>query len=454
MGDVLGLTRLGRKLLGAFLLVSLASLAVLVVGVLMTDARSKSDSDRAQLGSLAAELTPVAARTYQAAGGWDGADLQDVAVVAEAAGAHAIVVDSSGEVVWGAPVGPNFASRAASLPIEVSGAQVGELLIGLRGGQQLRSSSGLSPWWFLLAAAAAIMCAVLVSLLVARRINEQISSFVTSANDFASGDHSVRVADPGPGELGDLARALNQAAAEVQRTEESRRQLAADIAHELRTPLTALQAGLEELRDGYVAADYSTLAALHDQATRLGRIVNDLSDLSALRSSGLHLEMTQVDLAEVARLALTAGEAAMHAKGLQVELDSNGEVWVRGDSDRLHQVVVNLLANTVLYCRPGDRVTVRVRATDDEGVLEVVDTGPGFTEDELPHVFDRSWRGHSADGTRGSGLGLPIVRALIVAQGGEVLVESEDGHGACIAVRLPLRTPTGVPPAESRAQAT
>ena len=130
----------------------------------------------------------------------------------------------------------------------------------------------------------------------------------------------------------------------------------------------------------------------------------------------------------------------MHAKGLRVLADLDHEVWVCGDADRLHQVVGNLLANTVLYCRAGDRVTVRVRATDDEGVLEVVDTGPGFAQDELPHVFDRSWRGHSADGTRGSGLGLPIVRALVVAQGGEVFVESEEGHGACIAVRLPLQT--------------
>ncbi len=441
MGDLLGLSRLGRRLLGAFLLVSLASLAVLVVGVLVTDARSRSDSDRAQLEHLAGDLAPVAARAHQEAGGWAGADLRDLTDLADAAGAHVVVVDATGEIVWGAPVGPSFASRAAASPVEVSGAKVGELLIGLRGGQQLRSSSGLSMWWFLLAAGAAISCAVVVSLLIARRLNDQVSGFIRAANEFGSGDHSVRVPDPGPGELGDVVRALNRAAAEVQRSEESRRQLAADIAHELRTPLTALQAGLEELRDGYVAADHHTLAALHDQATRLGRIVHDLSDLSALGSSGLHLQISSVDLAEVARLAVAAGEGAMHAKGLRVDLDLDGCVWVCGDADRLHQVVGNLLANTVLYCRPGDRVTVRVRAADHEGVLEVVDTGPGFAADELPHVFDRSWRGHSADGTRGSGLGLPIVRALVVAQGGEVLVESEQGHGACIAVRLPLHSP-------------
>jgi two-component system sensor histidine kinase BaeS len=453
MGDVLGLSRAGWRLMGALLLVSLASMAVLVVGVLATDARSRSLSDRAQLESLAADLTPVVLRAYQAAGGWDGVDLQAVTGVADAAGAHAVVVDETGEIVWGAPVGPNFASRAASSPLQVSGAQVGELRIGFRGGQQLKSSSGLSPWWFLLAAVAAIVCALVVSLLLARRFDAQVSDFIRSANEFASGDHSVRVPDLGPGDLGDMGRAMNRAAEEVQRSEDSRRRLAADIAHELRTPLTALQAGLEELRDGYVAADYQTLAALHDQATRLGRIVNDLTDLSALGSSGLHLEIAPVDLGEVARLTVAAGEGAMHSKALRVLLDVEPDVWVRADDDRLHQVVGNLLANTALYCRPGDRVTVRVRATGDEGVLEVVDTGPGFAEDELPHVFDRSWRGHSADGTSGSGLGLPIVRALVVAQGGEVLVESEEGRGACISIRLPLQTPAGVPQAEPGAHA-
>ncbi len=295
-----------------------------------------------------------------------------------------------------------------------------------------------------MSAAAAIVCALVVSVLVVRRLNAHMSVLIQMTDDFAAGNHSVRVADPGPGELGDLARALNGAAEEIQRSEASRRQLAADIAHELRTPLTALQAGLEELRDGYVAADYTTLAALHDQATRLGRIVHDLSDLSALGSDGLHIQMDEVDLAEVARRAVRAGEGAMLTKGLRVDLDLESDVLVGADADRLHQVVGNLLANTVLYCKPGDRVTVRVHATQDEGILEVLDTGPGFAADELPHVFDRSWRGHSAEGTSGSGLGLPIVRALVVAQGGDVVVESEEGHGACIAVRLPL-APAGLP---------
>ena len=128
----------------------------------------------------------------------------------------------------------------------------------------------------------------------------------------------------------------------------------------------------------------------------------------------------------------------MASAGLTVDRDVTHGVVVLADADRMHQVIGNLLANTVLYCRPGDRVVVRVMAGTEGGVLEVIDTGPGFRAEELPHVFDRAWRGVSADGTHGSGLGLPIVRALVIAQGGHVSVESQEGRGATFRVLLPL----------------
>ena len=299
----------------------------------------------------------------------------------------------------------------------------------------------VSAEWLLAATALAALVAAAVSVIVARRVVGPMDELIGAANAFAVGDHGVRLPDLHRPELAELVEALNAAAAEVERSEQARRHLSADIAHELRTPLTALQAGLEELRDGLVEPDRGTLASLHDQAARLSRLVNDLGELSAAEASGLQLSIGRVDLARVAELALTAHESSLLAAGLEVRRDISMGLVVDGDIDRLHQIVGNLLANARLYCRPGDEVTVRVQAVADRAVIEIGDTGPGFADDELDRAFDRSWRGSAATGTAGSGLGLAIVRALVLAQGGTVEIASERGVGTTVRVSFPRTGP-------------
>jgi two-component system sensor histidine kinase BaeS len=275
------------------------------------------------------------------------------------------------------------------------------------------------------------------------------------ARMFGAGDHGARVPDLGRPELVELTEALNAAAEEVDRSEQARRRLTDDIAHELRNPLTALRAGLEELRDGLVEPDAATLAALHDQATRLGRVVDDLAQLSAAESPGLQLSIENVDLGRLVELAVSAREGSARGAGLVLEQDIEPGVVVTADADRLHQAVGNVLANAVLYCRPGDTVLVRVRADAGRGTVEVADTGPGLGPEDLAHAFDRTRRGETAVGTEGSGLGLAIVRALVVAQGGGVSLDAPASGGTVVRVELPLAAPspdapTGPPP-EGRA---
>ena len=132
--------------------------------------------------------------------------------------------------------------------------------------------------------------------------------------------------------------------------------------------------------------------------------------------------------------------SALSDAGLTWRADLVPGVVVLADADRLHQVVGNLLANCTAYCHPGDTVVVRVREDGDHGVLEVADSGPGLTDEERRRAFDRSWRGRGARGTPGSGLGLPIVRALVLAQGGRVELSSAVGAGTTVRVALPLAT--------------
>ncbi len=332
----------------------------------------------------------------------------------------------------------------------VSAAAIGVLFVGsvvphlmARAGHQEAVDTG----WLVVATAVAVLTAVVASTVVTRRMVAPVEVALDTARAFAAGDHTVRVPDFGRPELAELVDALNAAAGEVERSEQARRRDTADVAHELRTPLTALQAGLEELRDGLVLPTPDTLAALHEQATRLGRVVNDLAELSTVESPGLQLALGRVDLAVVSEDALIARGSAMSDAGLTWRADLMPGAVVLADGDRVHQVVGNLLANCTAYCRPGDTVRVRVRVDGDHGVLEVVDTGPGLTAEECAESFDRSWRGRGARRTPGAGLGLPIVRALVLAQGGRVELFSTVEEGTTVRVALPLATRAQAPDA-------
>jgi two-component system sensor histidine kinase BaeS len=436
---------LGRRLLAAFLLVALSSVAVLTAAALIATDRGLASAERADREQAAARAAAAAGEAYLRSGGWRGADLAPVSTMAEAEGARLVVHDADGAMVWpGRGMGPGGGGRhgtgsagaaVTEAAVTVRGAPVGRVRLlfgaGAPGGRTVAWS------WVAGAALAALLTALVVSAYVARRLARPLEARAAAARRFAAGDHTARARLRAPGELGEVASAFDTMADEVVRAETVRRRLAADVAHELRTPLAGLQAGLEELRDGLQPADPARLAALHDRTLRLGRTVQDLAELSAAESAALSLHPVDTDLADVAAAALAAERPRLDAAGLTVTADLAARAPVRADPDRLHQAVANLLANAARYCRPGDRVDVRARADGDAAVLRIADTGPGIPADELPHAFERLWRGRDAARVAGSGIGLAVVRELVTAHGGTVAIESPPAGGVTVTVRLP-----------------
>ncbi|HEX5995450.1 MAG TPA: HAMP domain-containing sensor histidine kinase, partial [Jiangellales bacterium] len=276
------------------------------------------------------------------------------------------------------------------------------------------------------------------SVYVSRRLTTPLAALAGAARAFAGGDRSARVGLRPPGELGDVAAAFDSMADEVAAAEAARRRQAADLAHEIRTPLAGLQAGLEELRDGLDAPDPARLAGLHDQALRLGRVVDDLAQLASAEAAATSLHLTDLDLATVVARTVDSQEPQLRAAGLTIDRQIVGPVPVLADPDRIHQVVVNILTNAARFCRPGDRVSVRVFGADERGVVEVADTGPGIATADVPHVFERRWRGRNSAGITGSGIGLAVVRELVEAHRGTVSVRSSPGTGTTFTVMLPL----------------
>jgi two-component system OmpR family sensor kinase len=264
-------------------------------------------------------------------------------------------------------------------------------------------------------------------------------------------------------EVGRLARSLNtmlgrlQVAfaerdateAELRRSEQRLRRFVADASHELRTPLAAISAYAELYeRAGpeHEADRPRMLAGIRSETTRMGRLVEDLLLLARL-DEGQPLEQRTVELVDVAAEAVAAAGAV--GPDWPIRLEATQPVEVLGDAARLRQVLDNLLANARAHTPAGTRVTVRVGRTDDRGIVEVDDDGPGLAPEDAARVFERFYRTDESRSRRsgGTGLGLAIVAAIVEAHGGEVSLRTAPGAGARFTIELPLAPGRAVPDA-------
>jgi two-component system, OmpR family, sensor histidine kinase BaeS len=219
--------------------------------------------------------------------------------------------------------------------------------------------------------------------------------------------------------------------------EQLRRDLVADVAHELRTPVAVLQANTEALLDGLVAHTPEQTASLHEEAVRLGRLVGDLQTLAAAEAAALQLSLAECDLGGIAARAAEEFQASFSAASIRFEWRLERAV-VLGDPGRVHQVIANLLSNALKFTPSGGEVQLTLSAAGGTARLEVSDSGPGIAPGDLPHVFDRLWRGTRAAGTVGSGIGLAVAAELARAHQGSIEVASEPDQGARFTLILPL----------------
>ncbi|MBN2623641.1 MAG: HAMP domain-containing histidine kinase [Acidimicrobiales bacterium] len=304
-----------------------------------------------------------------------------------------------------------------------------------------------------------------------------LSEIELTAAAIGRGDLARRVPDHHPGtEMGRLSRALNAMLEQIERafqarassearargSEERMRRFVADASHELRTPLTSIRGFAELHRQGAVTDPTEVahlVARIEDEAKRMGLLVDDLLLLARLDQQR-PLQLAPVDVAEVARSAVTAARATAPDRDVALVIDGRpdtdrdalgpatpggprAELTVAGDEPRLHQVLANLLDNALAYSPADSPVTVAVRAAEQDGqrlvALEVADRGPGLTPEQSARVFERFYRVDAARSRArgGTGLGLSIVAAIAEAHGGRVEVDSSPGEGSTFRVLVP-----------------
>ena len=273
---------------------------------------------------------------------------------------------------------------------------------------------------------------------LSRGMTSPLREMAAAADAMAKGDYSQRVTATSRDEVGALARAFNEMAAELAETDRHRRDLVANVSHELRTPITALQVQLENLVDGVSDPDPATFRVMLAQVERLGRLVKQLLDLSRLESGAVPLDRSQFRVEPLLSHAVREQQLQGAPVTVAVEVEP-ADLTADGDPERVHQVVANLLENAVRYTPSGGQVDVRARRSAAGVVIEVIDEGPGIPDADRTRVFERFYRADAARAAQdgGAGLGLAIARWIVDLHGGEIHPEPREPHGCRMVVTLP-----------------
>ena len=400
------------------------------------------------------QVAAILADSYSRSSGWVTGDLRSLTPLAFMDGGSLRLLDSSGRTVW-APSPDELLGQMAEmhrqmmgsgvlgpehrLPITVDGQVVGTAIVQL-------PATGLLPQdvsfrasvnrLLLFGGLAAGLLALLLGIVLARRATAPARELADAARGFASGDRGRRVRYDTPDEFGEMARAFNAMGDAVEEEDRLRRDFAAEVAHEVRTPLAIIRSQIEAIQDGVLEPDPPTVGSLHEETLRLTRLMGDLETLASAEAAGFSLSPQPIALKPLLEECARGFAGPFEAQGVTLGSDLD-DVVADVDPNRIRQVVSNLLSNALKFTPSDGSVEVLLRSTGAQTVITVRNTGPGIAPDDLPHVFDRFYRGYGVR-ANGSGIGLTVVRELVEAHGGSVQVSSTPGAGAAFTVRLPM----------------
>jgi two-component system OmpR family sensor kinase/two-component system sensor histidine kinase BaeS len=307
--------------------------------------------------------------------------------------------------------------------------------------------SGVKNIWLLAcgAPAAVVVVGIFTAFTLYTRYGKPLRQIFSAIDSVAEGNLTVRVPDDDSPQFGELIKRFNKMVADLERAEQQRRNLTADIAHELRTPLHIIQGNLEGVLDGVYQPTSEHINATLDETRLLTRLVNDLQTLSLAETGQLPLHPTRFLLADLIQ-DLTSSFAS-HAASLGIDLKTNiadPNQHLTADYDRLNQVLSNLLSNALRHTPKGGTVSILTSSLQRDSQntqypvrITIQDTGAGIAPEDLPFIFDRFWRGDRSRSERThSGLGLAIAKQLTLAHHGTIEVQSEVGKGTTFIIEL------------------
>ncbi|HBY95427.1 MAG: HAMP domain-containing histidine kinase [Ardenticatenaceae bacterium] len=449
---------LAGKLTLAFLFVGITG-ALLVALLVRWQTERQFDRFLQDLyGDEIARLTTQLAAYYQRTGSWDGIN---VVAIRDASMPHTdrmrpwqpvTLVDADGTVVSAGPhrtAGERLDRNdlRGGIPVQVEGRTAGWLLFDpLEGRAKGRPGSpednfltnvwSAAVWSALGAAGLALILGALLAYTIARPVRDLTAATQAVARGELGRQVRVRARD----EISELGNSFNRMSADLARAAELRRQMTADIAHDLRTPLSALLGYTEALSESKILGSPEVYGIMHQEAQHLQRLIDDLRTLSLADAGELRLHCELVPpLALLERVALAHGALAGE-QDITVEVRATEELpALQVDPERMAQVLGNLVSNALRHTPAGGRITLTAEPRGENVLLRVRDSGRGIPEEDLPHIWERFYRGDKARSQEGSsGLGLAIARSLVEAHKGTISVESHPGQGATFTIALPV----------------
>lgn len=351
------------------------------------------------------------------------------------------VVDQKGRVLVGPP--EKLPEDGTRRDIMVNGVRVGMVVASpverltrntdINFDRQQKRTS-----WLIVALAT--LLAALATFPLARGLLAPVKRLVEGTHRLAAGDFSTRVTATSSDELGRLAQDFNQLASTLERNQQMRRDLMADISHELRTPLAVLRGELEAIQDGVRKFTPDSITSLQAEVATLTKLVDDLHQLSMSDEGALAYQKTSVDIITLLEVAAGAFRERFASRGLSIKVSLPESAMIFGDGDRLMQLFNNLLENSLRYTDSGGQLLISASQSGQRLILDFADSGPGVSDQQLERLCERFYR---AEGSRnrasgGSGLGLAICVNIVAAHGGSLRADHSPFGGVSIKVELPL----------------
>ena len=300
------------------------------------------------------------------------------------------------------------------------------------------------------AAAIVFACAVGVAVVLSlwllcshfiRSITQSVSRLRYQTRRISEGSYGIHTEKLRDDELGALTDSINALSSELERSTAVQSEFISSVSHELRTPLTAIMGWAEAMSDDEAIEGDSRrgLGIITKEAGRLTKMVNELLEFTRIQDGRFTLNIETMDLAAEVEDAVFTYRSLTEQEGVELRYDCDEETIppIEGDSERIKQVLLNILDNAAKYGRDGETIEVSLTAEEAEVTIRVRDHGPGIPPDELPHVKERFYKGSSKQ--RGSGIGLAVCEEIVTRHGGTLLIENAEGGGVLATVRLPVR---------------